>query len=130
MIQVGDVVEYLGNHTGDGWVKGKFYTVAKKLLSTTGDFIEPLEVVDGNDHESTFRVVGKNTTLQQLQAGNGSYTLPSGGAYNHSIAGYTPMPKEYLAKAEPEPIKAKLCECGSDSVKSSIHSDYCPKYER
>ena len=122
MIQVGDVVEYLGNHTGDGWVKGKFYTVARKILSTTGDFIEPLEVMYGNDHESTFRVVGKNTTLQSSIAGTGIYSA--------SIPHYTPMPKEYLAKAELEPIKAKLCECGSDSVKSSIHSDYCPKYGR
>jgi len=120
MIEIGDVVEYLGNHTGDGWVKHKFFTVAKKLISTSGDFIEPLEVVHGNDHESAFRLISKAST----------YTLPAMPTYNASVPTYTPMSKEYLAKAEPEPIKAKLCECGSDSVKSSIHSDYCPKYGR
>jgi hypothetical protein len=120
MIEVGDTVEYLGDWTGDKWAKGQFYTVKKISPSLYGraDIIYPTEVDFGNDFIDKFRLVSK---------GSRTFTLPIAGVYNHSVSSYSIASKEYRPTLEAKP---KECWCGSDSVKSSIHSDYCPKYGR
>lgn len=123
MIEVGDVVEYIGPMTGDGWAKGKFYTVNATVCVGSTQFIYPLEVIQGNDYEKNFRLISKGTV-----AG-----IPTFRPLNASMLPPTTIsiPKGYeMAEGKPYAIKTKVCECGTDKHKFASHSTWCPKYER
>ena len=62
------------------------------------------------------------------------YSTTSGGVFYHkclAIWGWDGDDFPIIYGDTPPPIPKEIkCECGSDAVKATRHSDYCPKYKK